>query len=55
MAGQEATRFSGKPEDFQGIVIDASEAHLAFEMWVSKIMSYFPKLAPTSSELTTGP
>ena len=39
---------------FQGIVINAGDPHLAFEMRVCK-MSYFPKLVPSSSELTTGP
>jgi hypothetical protein len=37
-----------------GIVINACDPHLAFEMWVCE-MSYFPKLVPSSSELTTGP
>ena len=34
--------------------MNAGDPHLAFEMSVCK-MSYFPKLVPSSSELTTGP
>jgi hypothetical protein len=47
MAGQEAMRFSGHRHN-------RGNTHLAFEMWVCE-MFYFPKLVPSSSELTTGP
>ena len=53
MVGSVSTRVENAL-DFQGIAINVGDTHLAFEMWVCKT-SYLVKLAPSSSELTTGP
>ena len=39
---------------FSGIVLSAGGSHLGLVIWVCKL-SYFWKLVPSSSELTTGP
>jgi hypothetical protein len=43
-----------EPRNFRGILISTGDPHPGFEKWVYK-MSYFSKLVPSRSELTTGP